>query len=106
MFKTLLPENIFLSGIENILSYSSSAQSFEVNEQTFNFKSNEWYRQFTYQMEEEKNKPKDMLQHFNKFGSSGLKSFDQNVKIFEKENLWAKCPSIKDYMIKLKILEY
>lgn len=95
MFKTLLPENIFLSGIENILSYSSSAQSFEVNEQTFNFKSNEWYRQFTYQMEEEKNKPKDMLQHFNKFGSSGLKSFDQNVKIFEKENLWAKCPSIK-----------
>lgn len=95
LFKTLLPEDIFFSSIEDILSYSSKAKSFEVGEQAFNFKANEWYRQFTYQMEEEKNKPKDILQHFNKFGSSGLRSFDQNVKIFEKENLWLKCPSIK-----------
>jgi DNA primase large subunit len=77
------------------VSYSSTNQSFEVAEQSFSFTANEWYRQFTYQMEEDKNKPKDILEHFNKFGSSGLKSFDQNQKIFQKETLWLKCPSVK-----------
>jgi len=95
LFKTLLPKDIFLSGIDKIITYSSEPQSFDVVEQSFDFKANEWYRQFTYQMEEDKNKPKDILQHFNKFGSSNLKSFDQNQKIFEKETLWIKCPSIK-----------
>jgi hypothetical protein len=95
LYKTLLPKNIFLSSIENIVSYSSTNQSFEVAEQSFSFTANEWYRQFTYQMEEDKNKPKDILEHFNKFGSSGLKSFDQNQKIFQKETLWLKCPSVK-----------
>jgi hypothetical protein len=95
LFKTLLPKDIFLSGIDKIITYSSEPQLFDVAEQSFDFKANEWYRQFTYQMEEDKNKPKDILQHFNKFGSSNLKSFDQNQKIFEKETLWIKCPSIK-----------
>lgn len=95
LFKTLLPKDIFLSGIDKIITYSSEPQLLDVVEQSFDFKANEWYRQFTYQMEEDKNKPKDILQHFNKFGSSNLKSFDQNQKVFEKETLWTKCPSIK-----------
>ena len=95
LFKTLLPKDIFLSGIDKIITYSSEPQLLDVVEQSFDFKANEWYRQFTYQMEEDKNKPKDILQHFNKFGSSNLKSFDQNQKVFEKETLWIKCPSIK-----------
>jgi hypothetical protein len=95
LFKTLLPKDIFLSGIDKIIAYSSEPQMLDVVEQSFDFKANEWYRQFTYQMEEDKNKPKDILQHFNKFGSSNLKSFDQNQKVFEKETLWIKCPSIK-----------
>ena len=95
LFKTLLPKDIFLSGIDKIITYSSEPQMLDVVEQSFDFKANEWYRQFTYQMEEDKNKPKDILQHFNKFGSSNLKSFDQNQKVFEKETLWIKCPSIK-----------
>jgi hypothetical protein len=95
LFKTLIPKDIFLSNIDQIVTYSSEPQSLDVADQSFDFKANEWYRQFTYQMEEDKNKPKDILQHFNKFGSSNLKSFDQNQKIFEKETLWIKCPSIK-----------
>ena len=95
LFKTLLPKDIFLSGIDKIIAYSSEPQMLDVVEQSFDFKANEWYRQFTYQMEEDKNKPKDILQHFNKFGSSNLKSFDQNQKVFEKETLCIKCPSIK-----------
>ena len=95
LFKTFLPKDIFLSGIDKIITYSSEPQPLDIVEQSFDFKANEWYRQFTYQMEEDKNKPKDILQHFNKFGSSNLKSFDQNQKIFEKEVLWTKCPSIK-----------
>jgi hypothetical protein len=95
LFKTLLPKDIFLSEIDKIITYSSEPQPLDIVEQSFDFKANEWYRQFTYQMEEDKNKPKDILQHFNKFGSSNLKSFDQNQKIFEKEVLWTKCPSIK-----------
>lgn len=95
LYKTLLPKDVFVSNIDSILSYSSQPQSIEIEEQSFDFKANEWYRQFTYQMEEEKNKPKDILQHFNQFGSSNMKSFDENQKVFEKEKLWVKCPSIK-----------
>ncbi|MFZ4104934.1 hypothetical protein [Flavobacterium sp.] len=95
LYKTLLPKDIFLSNISVIAEYAKTPKDFAILEQSFNFTSNEWYRQFTYQMEEEKNKPKDFLEHFNKFGSSGLKSFEQNQKIFQKEMLWLKCPSIK-----------
>lgn len=95
LYKTLLPKNIFHSSIDFIKEYSSKINDFAIEEQFFDFKSNEWYRGYTYEMEEEKNKPKDILDAFNKYGSSNLKSFETNEKVFQKEALWLKCPSIK-----------
>ena len=95
LYKNIIPKNIFYSGIGSILEYCSVLQNNEVNDQQFSFTANEWYRQFIYQIEEEKTKPKDFLESFNKYGSSKLKAFNEKQKSFEKENLWKNCPSIK-----------
>jgi hypothetical protein len=95
LYKTLLPHNIFIQGIDGVIEYSKEPHNYLVEEQSFNFTANEWYRQFGYDMEDEKNKPKDILEAFNKYGSSNLKSFGSNQKVFEKETLWLKCPSVK-----------
>jgi len=95
LYKNLIPKNIFDSGIEAITKYCSILQNNTVQDQDFSYTANEWYRQFTYQMEEEKTKPKDFLDSFNKYGSSKLKAFNEKEKSFEKETLWNNCPSIK-----------
>jgi len=95
LYKNLIPRDIFYSGIDSILEYCSKPQDNEVKEQEFSYTANEWYRQFIYQIEEEKTKPKDFLESFNKYGSSKLKAFNEKQKSFEKENLWKNCPSIK-----------
>jgi hypothetical protein len=95
LYKTLLPVDVLFSGIEYIKKYSSSIQNLEVSDQAFDYTANEWYRKYIYQIEEEKNKPKDVLDAFNKYGSSKFKSFSSGEKVFQKEILWEKCPSIK-----------
>jgi len=109
LYKNLIPKNIFDSGIEAIINYCSILQNNTVQDQEFSYTANEWYRQFTYQMEEEKTKPKDFLDSFNKYGSSKLKAFNEKEKSFEKEVLWKNCPSIKrlhDQAVNIKRLEH
>ena len=109
LYKNLIPKEIFDLGIESIVEYCSSPRDNEVEDQEFSYTANEWYRQFTYQMEEEKTKPKDFLESFNKYGSSKLKAFNEKQKSFEKENLWKNCPSIKrlhDQAVNNKQLEH
>lgn len=109
LYKNLITKEVLDSGIESIISYCSSPKDNEVKEQEFSYTANEWYRQFTYQMEEEKNKPKDFLESFNKYGSTRLKPFNEKEKSFEKENLWKNCPSIKrlhDQAVNNKQLEH
>lgn len=95
LYKNLIPKEILYSSIDLILEYCSTPQNNDVKEQEFSYVANEWYRQFVYQIEEEKTKPKDFLESFNKYGSSKLKVFNEKQKSFEKENLWQNCPSIK-----------
>ena len=95
LYKTLLSNDIFYSGINLIMDYTKEQHIHTVPEQSFNFTANEWYRKYTYEMEEEKGKPKDILEFFNKNGSSNPKSFGEGEKVFNKEVLWEKCPSIK-----------
>jgi len=95
LYKNIIPKEILNSDIDSIISYCSTEKENTVEEQEFSLSANEWYRQFTYQMEEEKTKPKDFLESFNKYGSSKLKAFNEKQKSFEKENLWKNCPSIK-----------
>lgn len=95
LYKNIIPKDILNSDIDSIVSFCSTQKENLVEEQEFSFSANEWYRQFTYQMEEEKTKPKDFLESFNKYGSSKLKAFSEKQKSFERENLWKNCPSIK-----------
>jgi len=109
LYKNLIPKEVFDLGIDSIVEYCSSPKDNQVEDQEFSYTANEWYRQFTYQMEEEKTKPKDFLESFNKYGSSKLKAFNEKQKSFEKENLWKNCPSIKrlhDQAINNKQLEH
>jgi len=109
LYKNLIPKEVFDLGIDSIIEYCSSPKNNEVEDQEFSYTANEWYRQFTYQMEEEKTKPKDFLESFNKYGSSKLKAFNEKQKSFEKENLWKNCPSIKrlhDQAVNNKQLEH
>jgi hypothetical protein len=94
-FKTKLDKNILFSSIEKIVEYSSTPQDNSVPEQIFNYIANEWYRGYVYKFEESKNKPVDVLAHFNQYGSSGQKTFEGGEKVFQKEKLLFSCSAIK-----------
>lgn len=94
LFKTKIDNNLLFSSVVNIKDYSSIPQDNSVKEQEFDYRANEWYREFSYKMEEEKSKPKDFLAYFNEYGSSGRVSFEDSEKIFDKENLIKGCSAI------------
>lgn len=95
LYKTLLPTNIFLSDIKNIIDYCSKYNEPVYSDAIFDYKANEWFRNYVYLFEESKNKPVDILNHFNQYGSSGQKTFEQNEKVFEKEKLLFHCSAVK-----------
>lgn len=98
-YKTLLnpygQENIFIKGIEAIKEYSSSPSSLEVCKQEFNYKANEWYRQYTYDIEEHEKRKDDPLEYFNKYGAKAFKDLKETPKVFNKDNLLNKCSAVK-----------
>lgn len=95
LYKTKLNNSLLFSSIENIIEYSSVEQDNSIIEQEFNPKASQWYRDYIYQMEEEKNKPKDFLAHFNEYGSKGTKTFEESEKIFDKTKLLHSCSAVK-----------
>jgi hypothetical protein len=95
LYKTKLPNEILFSSIENIMSYSSKEQDNTVSDQEFNYRSNEWYRNYVYEYEEQKNKPVDYLANFNQYGSSKQKTFSDSKKIFDKQKLITGCSAVK-----------
>lgn len=94
LYKSKLDKDILFSSIESIIEYSSEYHSIEIAEQEFNYKSNEWYREYSYKMEEEKNKPKDILAYFNEYGSKGRVTFEDLDKVFDKKTLLDNCSAI------------
>ena len=96
LFKTLISYDDFSRGIEHILKIAQKPSNFYYEDVPFNYKSNEWYREYSYLMEEEKEKSKDYLSYFNKYGTQRLKSKNENVeKIFQPESLFKNCPAFK-----------
>jgi len=91
LFKTKLPESILYSDIDNIIKYCSSEQDNTVPEQEFSYTANEWYREYSYKMEEDKNKPKDIRAYFNQYGSKGRIQVDESAKVFDKKKLLDNC---------------
>ena len=66
-----------------------------MEEQEFSLSANEWYAEYVRQVDSEKNKPKDIISHFNQYGSSGNKTFSESEKVFEKEKLLSQCSAVK-----------
>jgi hypothetical protein len=95
LYKTKLTNDILFSSIEKIMSYSSQEQDNSIPVQQFNYRSNEWYRNYVYDYEEQKNKPVDYLANFNQYGSSSQKTFSNSSKIFDKEKLLSGCSAVK-----------
>lgn len=95
LYKTLIPHNIFLTNVDKIIEYSSEYKETVYPEPVFDYRANEWFRNYVYLFEESKNKPVDILSHFNQYGSSGQKTFEENEKVFEKEKLLANCSAVK-----------
>lgn len=95
LYKTLIPKSIFMQGVQKIVEYSSSKQDSSIPTSSFDYSSNEWYRNMVYEYEEIKNKPVDILSHFNQYGSSGQKTFTETEKVFQKEMLLHKCSAVK-----------
>ena len=95
LYKTLIPKDIFLEGIQKISEYSSTLQDNTLPDPSFDYSSNEWFRNMVYEYEENKNKPVDILSHFNQYGSSGQKTFNETEKVFQKEMLLHKCSAVK-----------
>ena len=95
LYKTLLTIDEFNSGLETIFLISRNFKSSEYQDVDFDYKSNEWYREYSYKMEADKERSKDYLSYFNKHGSKGLKQIDDSPKVFSPHVLFKNCPAIK-----------
>lgn len=95
LYKTVISKDLLFTNIEAIKKYSSEYHEPIIEDQTFSSTANQWYADYVLQVDDLKNKPRDVLAHFNQYGSSGNKTFSESEKVFEKEKLLDKCPSIK-----------
>jgi hypothetical protein len=99
LFKTLLNpyhSDGFIYASENsIKEYSSKPQSLQVDDQFFDYKANEWYRNYTYNLEENQKKKDNPIEYFNKYGSRAFKDLKQSEKVFDPNTLLQKCKAIQ-----------
>jgi hypothetical protein len=106
LHKTLLnsygQENLLYKSIEEISNYCSQKRTATVCDQEFSYKANEWYRQYTYEMEESQNKKQDPLEYFNKYGSKAFKDLKETHKYFDPKMLLTKCSAVKRLYLQAK----
>ena len=88
-----------------ILEYAQEPHEIEVPEQNFDFKANQWYREFTYDYEQSlapKRTSSDMLERFLEQGTNSYKHFSEGQKFFDKFRLLKGCPAIRELELKAK----
>jgi hypothetical protein len=95
LYKTKLPTEIINSDIQTIIEYCSTPKDNTVSDQEFSYTANEWYREYSYKMEEEKNKPKDILAYFNQYGSKSRIDLQDSQKVFDKNRLLSNCSAFQ-----------
>lgn len=93
-YKTFLDNDILNSSINEIRDWASEPRFIELPEQSFSARANEWFREFSYDMEIEKERSKDFLAYFNKHGSGAFKEIDDKEKEFTRERLLNSCSAI------------
>lgn len=95
-YKTMLSHQEFMLGLDEIMSVSKNPRKQDYPHLAFSYKANEWYREYSYLMEEEKEKSKDYLSYFNKYGTQRLRGKDDtSERVFQPKTLLEKCPAIK-----------
>jgi hypothetical protein len=87
-------ENILFKDTSYILQYAKSPQSLSVCNQSFDYKANEWYRNYTYLIEEDSKRKDDPLEYFNKYGSTAFKNVSETKKVFDQKMLLSKCSAV------------
>jgi hypothetical protein len=80
--------------IAEIIEYAQTPQSLDVDDQNFDYKANEWYRQYTYDMEESQKRRDNPIEYFNKFGSKAFKEVKNAPKAFDKQSLHRGCSAV------------
>lgn len=95
LYKNIISQTMLKAGLQSIIEHCSSPSDNVVQEQTFDPKANEWFRGFTYELEIHKEKSKDFIGYFNKYGSSAFKSFQESQKEFTPKILVENCTAVK-----------
>jgi hypothetical protein len=81
--------------MNDVKEYSSTPQNISGYSPSFNSVSNQWFREYSYNLEIEKERSKDFIGYFNKHGSKAFKKIENYDKEFTPKNLLENCPSIK-----------
>lgn len=95
LYKNIIPSEVLVEGMGKIIDYCKERSDNIVPEQEFNAKANEWFRDFTYNLEIEKERSKDFIGYFNKYGSSAFKSVEEKEKEFTPKRLLENCSAIR-----------
>jgi len=95
LYKNIISRQMLSQGMPAIIDHCRSESDNAVPQQLFNAKANEWYREFTYELEVSKERSKDFIGYFNKHGSTGFKSFQESEKEFTVKNLIENCSAVR-----------
>ena len=96
LYKTLLDFEKLSMDSKQIIEYCKERHVIEYTEKAFDATANQWFREFTYDHEIEKERSKDFIAYFNKHGSSVFKDIEDKGKVFTPDNLLNGCSAIKD----------
>lgn len=99
-------QNLVDKTISEIKDYAAEPRSLYVNDQEFSYKANEWYRQYTYEMEESLKKKDNPIEYFNKYGSKAFKNLSTSHKKFNKNKLLNSCSAVKRLEIQAESTGY
>lgn len=106
LYKNLIPEDTLISGLEHIKKYCIAPIIVQDEESVFDLKANEWFRDFSYEMEIDKEKSKDYIAYFNKYGSSVFKNIEEKDKQFTPDKLLSNCRAINDLVNQAKVKKW
>lgn len=94
LYKNRISKELLNKDLSEIVNFCKSRSSNDVSEQFFSAKANEWFREFTYNLEIEKEKSKDFIGYFNKYGSTAFKQIENKQKEFTPERLLQGCTAV------------
>lgn len=109
LYKNKISYDQMLAGIDVIKEACTTQSDNTVVEQEFSAKANEWYRNFIYEAEIDKERSKDFMSYFNKHGSEAFKEFKEVDKEFTPKRLLENCSAIRklwQQAIDTKFLEH